>query len=165
MTRLTSLVLMLSFVSLAYAVDMQRRFGEWAVIRASDGVDLIALTLNDSGSFIGFRCFASTQMCIHALSAGTKCEDGGNYPILINSDYSSLSMDAICSINGTNHELFLTKYDVIHDILLKGNHVGFAIPMESGQFKVVRFSLDGSDAAMNFVEQQTTFLGDRDSYL
>ena len=52
------------------------------------------------------------------------------------------------------HELILTNYDAIHHILMDGSYVGFAIPMSSGLFKVVRFSLLGSDKAMRKVEEE-----------
>ncbi|WP_303761181.1 hypothetical protein [Alcanivorax jadensis] len=165
MFRIVILLLLSTFASLAYAVDIQQRFGAWTVIRANDGIDLIATTANESGSFIGFRCFAKSQECAHVLFADIECTDGGSNPILINSDYSALSMNAFCSKNGANYELLLTPYDDIHRILQKGNDVGFAIPMASGQFKVVRFSLNGSEKAMEYVKEKTSRLGKRDSYL
>ena len=165
MNRYICAAVFCTFVTLAHATDVLKRFGSWAVIRASDGVDLIAITVNEAGSSVGFRCFATSQECIHVLSANIICKDGDTQPVLINSDHSALSMNAVCSINGNNHELLLTNYDVIHEILKKGSHVGFAMPMESGQFKVVRFSLDGSGTAMDFVEEATSRLKRGDSYL
>jgi hypothetical protein len=76
-----------------------------------------------------------------------------------------MSMDAVCGINGANHELYLTKYDEIHETLKKGNNIGFAIPMESGQFKVVRFNLNGSDKAMDYVEKKTAEVKSGETYL
>lgn len=139
-------------------------FGDWKVIRSSDGQDLIAGTANQAGDFIGFRCFSSTKQCVHAIGTDIVCDDGDEYPVLVNSDYSALSMDAVCSKNGNKHELLLTKYDDIHSILLKGNNIGFAIPMNSGQFKAVRFSLNGSDKAMNLVEEVTANLENDSTY-
>lgn len=139
-------------------------FGDWSVVRSSDGKDLIAGTLNQAGNFIGFRCFSNTKKCVHALGADIICDDGDKYPILINSNTSSLSMEAICSKNGKTYELLLTKYDEIHEILLKSGNVGFAIPMENGNFQAVRFSLNGSDKAIKLVEDVTSKLEDDKSY-
>ncbi|MDH1054434.1 hypothetical protein [Aquipseudomonas alcaligenes] len=149
----------------ASAVDIVKSFGSWVVIKSENNQDLIAVTANDSGNFIGFRCFSSSKTCVHVLSANTSCEENAKYPILINSDYTSMSMDAICGINGANHELYLTKYDEIHETLKKGNNIGFAIPMESGQFKVVRFNLNGSDKAMDYVEKKTAEVKSGETYL
>jgi hypothetical protein len=139
-------------------------FGDWGVLRSSDGKDLIAGTVNQAGNFIGFRCFSATKECVHALGADIICDNGDKYPILINSSTASLSMEAICSKNDKTHELLLTKYDDIHEILIKGGSVGFAIPMENGNFKAVRFSLDGSQKAIKLVEDATSKLDDGESY-
>lgn len=145
--------------------NVVKYFQSWAVIKSDDGKDLIAVTLNNEGNFIGYRCFSSNKTCIHVLSAGTNCEDGGTYPILVNSDYSPMTMNTVCNITNANHELLLTQYDTIHEILKKGSNVGFAIPMQSGQFKVVRFSLLGSDEAMDYVEQKTQQVQTGEQYL
>ncbi|MBE7927631.1 hypothetical protein [Pseudomonas saudiphocaensis] len=165
MTKIYTILIAMLFPAIANAVDIAKDFGAWVVIKSNDNLDLIAVTVNDSGNFIGFRCYSSSKNCIHVLSANTNCTDGAKYPILINSDYSSMSMDAVCGKNGNGHELYLTKYDDIHDLLQKGNNIGFAIPMESGQFKVVRFSLSGSEKAMDYVEQKTAEVKTGETYL
>lgn len=151
--------------SSSFASDYEEIFGDWFVVKSTDGSDLIAGTVNDTGGFIGFRCFSSTQKCAHVLSANTKCDDSSSYPILINSDYAALSMDAICSKNGDSYELMLTKFDDIHNILRKGTYVGFAIPLGSGLFKVARFSLNGSDKAFDYVTDKTTKLKNGEIFL
>lgn len=153
------------YLTPGYAEIPSIDFDDWAVIRSSDGKDLLAVTANDAGHAIAFRCFASTKNCIHAINVDVICDDGDKYPVLINSDLAALSMDAVCSKNGDRHELLLTKYDDIHTILLKGNDIGFAIPMGSGLFKVSRFSLKGSDKAMNLVETTTANLKNSETYL
>lgn len=147
------------------AVEIVKNFNDWTVIKAEGGQDLIAVTINDVGHFIGFRCFAKDQKCVHVLSAKTACEDDQKYPILINSDYTAMSMEAVCGVNGEAHELYLTKYDEIHQALKKGSAIGFAIPMESGKFKVVRFSLTGSEKAMDYVEENTPEAKSGETYL
>lgn len=165
MKKTTTVAIALLLSSTANAVEIVKSFGAWSVIKSNDNLDLIAATTNDSGNYIGFRCFSLEKKCIHVLSANTNCQDGGTYPILINSDYASLSMDAICGVNGSNHELYLTKYDEIHNLLKKGSTIGFAIPMESGQFKVVRFSLGGSEKAMDYVERNTAKMKTGEAFL
>jgi len=164
MRKIFALV-MIGIISTSHAVEIEETFGDWAIVRASDGVDLIAVNVNESSSFIGFRCFAKTQQCIHVLSADVGCEVGAEYPILVNSDYSAMSMNAVCGKNQEKFELYLTQYDNIHKILQKGNDIGFAIPMNSGRFKVVRFSLRGSEKAISYVKQKTSALAGGDTYL
>lgn len=158
-------MIVMSASVMAGEVQIIKYFQSWVVIKSDDGKDLIAVTANDAEHYIGFRCFSETKQCVHVLSASTICVNGGSYPILINSDFSPMSMDAVCRINGKIHELLLTQYDSIHKILQKGSNIGFAIPMQSGQFKVVRFSLLGSEEAMEYVERRTSEVKEGEQYL
>ncbi len=139
--------------SLAHAEGVQ--FGTWQVIQASDSRDYIAVTgIDDYSKMLGYRCYADSQECAHILVADITCENEADTPLLINSDHSALAMNAICVDAGDSHELLLTDFENTHTILLEANVVGFAIPMESGQFKVIRFSLQGSRKAMEYVEKK-----------
>ena len=160
------LILVLLFLSVnAVSSEYPKYFGGWSVIQDSDSRDLIAGTTNDSGHVIAFRCFVKTKQCVHVLIADTQCEDGGSYPILINSDFSPLAMESVCSVNGKSHELILTNYDSIHKILETGSYVGVAIPMASGQFKVFRFRLNGSKQAMDHAESTVANMKNDEEYL
>lgn len=155
----------ISYISASFAADPIKTFGDWFVIQPGDGDGLIAATVNDSESILAFRCYHKAQKCIHVLHANITCSDDGEYPVLVNSDLAAVAMDAVCGNVNQRGELYLTQYDTIHEILQKGNDIGFAIPMESGRFKAVRFSLNGSGKAMNYVEKQVASSGNQDSYL
>ena len=131
----------------------EKKFGEWFVVRADNG-DMVAGTQQDNFSkLLVYRCFKEHNKCAHVLVADIKCDDGDIYPVLINSDRSALSVNTICNINDDGRsELVLTEFDYVHELIKKSNLVGFAIPMASGQFKVVRFSLNGSSKAMDYAE-------------
>lgn len=138
-----------------YAYAQDATFGDWHVIQASNKTDYIAVTGQDNfDKALGYRCFSQSKQCVHFLIADIACEDGSQYPVLVNSDYSALSFDTICSENEGSYELILSNFDAIHEILIKSNVAGFAIPMASGQFKVVRFSLSGSSEAMSEAERR-----------
>lgn len=133
----------------------EKTFGEWIVVQSDDG-DYIAATGRDDGKqMLAFRCFGQMQQCVHVLVADTRCNDGKTYPILVNSDHAALSMNTVCSENDGTYELLLNEYDAIHSILRESDVVGFAIPMASGEFKAVRFSMDGSVRAMDYVKDKT----------
>ncbi len=138
------------FTSLAQAEEVT--FGDWTVVRADNG-DLVALTGQDDFSkVLAYRCLKELDRCLHVLIADVQCEDGSVYPVLVNAEYSALSMNTLCSENDGRYELVLTEFDLIHEILLKSHVVGIAVPMASGKFKVVRFSLNGSTKAMTYAE-------------
>lgn len=130
----------------------KKRFGDWFVVRAEIG-DMVAGTQQDNFSkALVYRCFKALNKCGHVLIADIECEDEHTYPVLVNSEYSALSMNTLCSVNDGRSELILTEFDLIHEIIKKSNIIGIAVPMASGHFKVVRFSLNGSSKAMDYAE-------------
>lgn len=152
-TALMSLVLCL--VSTVVAAQT-RTFRDWQVMVSDDKKDLIAATSVDGDKYLAYRCFGKTGKCVHVFSLAAECEDGKSYPVLVNSSYSALALTCTCSKNGSRYEL-IPEYDRFNRILKGGTgYIGFALPMVSGQFKVVRFSLTGAQDAMALAERATT---------
>jgi len=150
MRLVVTLIAALLLSSNAGAEEMQ--FGDWFVVRADNG-DMVAATQQDNFSkALVYRCFKALNKCAHVLIADIVCEDGHTYPVLVNSEHSALSMNTLCSVNDGRSELILTEFDLIHKIIKKSSIIGIAVPMASGKFKVVRFSLSGSSKAMEYAE-------------
>lgn len=132
-----------------------RTFQDWTVMISDDKQDLIAATSVDDDKFLAYRCFTKLGKCAHVFNLATQCENGKSYPVLVNSNYSALAMTCTCSKNGTNYE-FIPDFTEFHKILQNSSgYIGFALPMVSGQFKVVRFSLAGVRDAMALAERAT----------
>ena len=128
-------------------------YGDWTVLLSSDGKDLIAATSQDSDKLLGYRCFTSEAKCVHTIITATRCVDGARYPVLINASSGSLTLDCLCSDNEGTHELLPLDWDGFHRTLTDSSgYIGFAIPLEDGRFKVVRFSLAGATQAMEAAE-------------
>jgi hypothetical protein len=131
-----------------------KTFGNWNVY--SSGSDYFAMALNSNeGEYIAFYCYSKTKQCMHSVSLGIKCINDSRYPILVNSNVSAITLDGVCSNISANSKIVffnLTSYDSIHLILEQGIDVGFALPLESGRFKVSRFNLNGSAEAMNYTQ-------------
>lgn len=144
------MVVILFVSSIVYAED--KKFGDWFVVRADNG-DMVAGTIQDNFSkALVYRCFKDFNKCAYTLIADIECTDGHTYPVLVNSELSALSMNTICSKNDDKYELLVTDIQQLHEIVKKSNVIGFAIPMASGEFKVIRFSLNGSSKAMDYAE-------------
>lgn len=142
------IILLAMFCSVAVQAR-EKHFGDWIVVKADNG-DMVAATVEDNGEkALVYRCFEGLGQCAHVLVADIECETDDEYPVLVNAEHAALSMDTVCS---DDSELVLTEFDQIHEILINSDVAGFAIPMASGQFKVVRFSLKGSERAMNAAE-------------
>lgn len=152
MRNYLTVFVLITISSFSHSAETEKIYSDWFVVR-NDG-DLIAGTSNQAGNILGYRCYAESNKCLHVLIAGIDCKANGSYPVLVNSDHAALSMTAVCNEKeSSGSELLLTNFDEIHSILEKGTYVGFAIPMESGYFKVVRFSLTGSAQAMDYAEK------------
>lgn len=135
----------------------QNRFGDWTLVNADDGSgDVIAGTVNDSGrETLGYRCFLKDAKCLYVLIAGTRCESGSEYPMLINSPSGAGPVTGMCLKGEVGDQLVLTPYKAVEGPIQKSTGIlGIAIPMESGAFRGVRFSMRGGNAAIQEAERR-----------
>ncbi|MRI35503.1 hypothetical protein EOPP23_21320 [Endozoicomonas sp. OPT23] len=108
-----------------------------------------AATINDTNRILGQYCYYADSTCYYLVSLGITCETGDEYPSLINTDSTATTINLICGHKYNNENVFFIKpFDQIDKIVKKSNKVGFAVAMENGEFKVVRFSLNGSSKAI-----------------
>lgn len=124
---------------------------EWFTGVTDSGDKLFyAATMNESGNILGQYCDPSTGNCIWLLGMSTVCKEGDQYPVLANSDASSAHILVYCSarLDNGHYRYVFTEFDVINNIVMKGVRVGFAVPLQADQFRVVRFNLSGSNRAI-----------------
>lgn len=149
--RLAVLLLGLTGVS---GNTLAQSFGRWAVVDADDqSGDAIALTATDSKfrQALGYRCFRTSQECVFVLIAGTACSEESSYPMLLNSSSGASLVTGTCfQGEGLKNQLVLKPHDEIKDSITSSSGlVGIAIPMASGEFLAVRFSVEGADRAIS----------------
>jgi len=123
--------------------------GNWQADTFSEGV--YAATLNDSESLLGQYCYPDQGSCLWLLGLKTRCESGHEYPILANSDLGARELSLRCGnrLESGYYQYVFTNFDAINDIVTTASQLGFAIPVEGDQFRVVRFSLDGARSAVD----------------
>jgi hypothetical protein len=146
MRRQLAFVLLGLFSIFSIASAQVQRFGSWRVDFGADQSD--AYTSNDSGSVFGFFCYENS--CTFYLNTGSTCKENSRIPLLINADSGSNYSIGTCVVvkSGTTTRYFNSIQDKdIVTAISSGRIIGFAIPMEGGDFKVVRFNLDGAIAA------------------
>lgn len=117
--------------------------GDW-VLDIQPGLSE-AYTGNNSGSTFGFLC--GTESCSAYLDTKDTCDEGVNIPMLINAESGSAYVLAKCAHipqGGSVRYIAVIEDKQIATAISSGVAIGFAIPMQSGEFKVVRFSLDGA---------------------
>ena len=125
-------------------------FGEWLNGVTDDGESYYAATMNDSGNILGLYCYPASDNCIWLLGMSTACKEGDQYLVLSNSDKGSSPITLYCHRKLTNnvYSYAFTDFDLINNIVTKGIRVGFAVPLESDQFKVIRFNLSSSNVEL-----------------
>lgn len=116
-----------------------------------------AATITSSGRILGQYCYLDSDSCIYTVSLGITCQEEESYPVLINSDTGVIKADMICGhkISNSNYAFYIKPFDAIDLKVRSASNIGFAVAMESGKFKVVRFSLSGSTYAIESMREET----------
>lgn len=80
----------------------------------------------------------------------TKCDKGSRYPVLVNSISGSFVTEVYCNgvLDIGIYQYVFTDFKTLDSAVRKGTLIGFAVPLADGRFKVVRFDLTGSVAAI-----------------
>jgi hypothetical protein len=110
-----------------------------------------AATVNDSGHVLGQYCY-SEGTCLWLLGLRTRCSENEKYPALVNADAGAQSIEIYCAgeLPGTPglYTYAFTEFDKVTEFVTKSNRVGIAIPLQSDEFRVIRFDLNGASAAI-----------------
>lgn len=157
-----TLLFIIALTTLAPAVAVSAETGDWTYGVSDNRSSFYAFTTNDSGSVFGEWCSASTGKCLWMVGMNASCnEESSAYPILANTDGAAGPVSIICSGKLENTDLYRYQFSSWKDLesLLKdAGQIGFAIPLKAGEFRVVRFSLNGLSTAVSRMESQVAAL-------
>jgi hypothetical protein len=130
-------------------------FGHWTTGVVTNNAGVYAATINDSGAILGEYCYFSSKSCTWTLGVDLSCDKDHSYPVLANTDKGAAYFDIVCvgrQENGLYSFGFKNWQDL--ELLLKsGARIGIATPMQSDQFKVYRFLLDGLTQSTKSIEE------------
>lgn len=73
---------------------------------------------------------------------------------------TAFEMTCISATEDPKGRLSFNNYSLAYNVITEGDHIGIAVAMESGRFRVIRFSLSGSSKA---VKHAIALFGDRNS--
>ncbi len=132
---------------------------DWSFIDTGNGTG-IAKTYNESGSVLGLYCAAANNCDAYMMTA-MGCDDGHKYPGLVNADSGAYNVTVTCQNIASagekpNFAFVFDDFNTIKGLMLKDHSVGIALPLASGQFKVARFSLEGSNETLAAVNRAIT---------
>lgn len=106
-----------------------------------------ASTTNDSKGIFSQDCYTESEQCYWSMSMTTSCVKDVVTPILSSSDEGAAHLKLMCGLpfskNGeTFFNYYLTDFEAIDKIVRASKWIGLALPLENGQFRVVRFDLN-----------------------
>lgn len=80
----------------------------------------------------------------------TACNEGDKYSVLANSDAGAAHISVYCGaqLKGGLYRYIFSEFDAVDNIIKEGARVGFAVPLQSDNFRVVRFNLSGAKSAI-----------------
>lgn len=129
------------------AAQQAKSYGNWIVDNSIAGVQ-IAKTINESAAATGVFCNLESQSCDAYLTLDVGCEDGEPYPMMINSSVGAYPLTTKCMHLGKLKFFVASEFESMIQAFESGGEIGFAMPMQNGQFKVVRFSTAGATPAI-----------------
>lgn len=155
-------LLKLMTVFLAPGLTVAATFADWEASTDRAGSCWSAATVNGSQEVFGQWCYADKGSCFWLIGMSTPCSEGKTYPVLVNSDVGAVQLEVQClgklQVTGA-YELAFTKFDDIDQIARKASRVGFAIPLQTNQVRVVRFSLSGAVRALTVMREAASSAG------
>lgn len=134
------------FLLLAPLHSQAELFGSWMTGSSDDGSTRYAVTINESGSILGEYCATDDGTCFWILGTDTACEPETTTPIIANSDRGAVHLMLECDqqVKTDAYRYLFGDFDAIRSSVTNGaTRIGFALPLKSDTFKVVRFDLTG----------------------
>ena len=141
-------------LALAAGAAQAQEYGDWMVDDLASERSVYAATVNDSGGLLGKTC--SQEGCRWIVTLKANCENGAKYPALLNAADGAWHVTLFCSPNEKNPgRYYVLEPDYVDKAVQSGDAVGIAMPMQSGQFRVARFSTRGWTAAVRQLWNRT----------
>jgi len=120
----------------------------WTYGQTSDKTARYAMTVNDSNGILSQRCEADQEQCFWSIAISTQCEKDASFPILASTDTGAAHLTVYCGrsfvYNGDTYYQYFFNFDAVDKLVRSGQTIGFAMALQSGQFRVVRFDLSNA---------------------
>jgi hypothetical protein len=128
--------------------------GTWTESISKSGEFVHSSTLNDSGSFLGQFCYPANGKCMWLVGLKSRCTKGKRYPVLASGEGGASHVTMLCAgkkrIGEVEYSRYvLSKFKSIDKMVRSGARIGFALPMGSGRFRVVRFATTGAASSID----------------
>jgi hypothetical protein len=136
------------------ALAQGKTIGSFLVDEMTTGEGVFAATVNDSLAVLGQYCYLEQGSCLWLLATDIDCKSGSRYPVLVNADGGAFTTEIVCYKLGEKPRYAFTNFDLIDSAVKKSEKIGIAFPMQSGNFQVNRFLLNGVTPALNLLGEK-----------
>jgi len=129
--------------------------GHWTTGITSNKAAIFAATTNDDGFIFGKYCYFSSKTCSWYVALDMGCEQDTFYPVLASSNKGAASFTLKCvgKIDEKLYSFVFTNWKDLESLIMTGERLGVVTPLQSDQFRVYRFALDGLVATSGEVER------------
>ena len=128
--------------------SQERKFKDWWVGLLNGDIGVFAGTTNDSNGVFGQFCLKEANNCYWLMTTDLDCTEGSKYPVLVNSDAGASNQELYClKVEGKPRYAF-SNFDAINETVATSKRISIALPIGNSQFQVSRFSLSGSNDAI-----------------
>jgi hypothetical protein len=121
-------------------------YGDWYVHK--ELADIQIANTSSGAAVAGVLCLVSAGTCSAYLGTDTPCAEGVETPMVINSAVGASAVTATCTSIGNQKYNVFSEFGSVRAAFESGGVVGFAMPLRSGEFRVVRFNTRGATAAI-----------------
>jgi len=121
---------------------------------STDGGVYLAVVDNKAGNTFGQICVVENSSCYYFLYIDFSCDEGAEFPSLINSEHGAHSVSLQCAgLFKDGYLLSFNDFDQTDNIARKSVTLGVAVALESGKFAVNRFNLRGSSKTIDAMRE------------
>jgi hypothetical protein len=128
--------------------------GHWSTGMTNGKSAVYAATSNDDGFVFGKYCFFSSKTCSWHVALNMSCNTDATYPVLASTEKGASAFSLICvgKMDDTHYEYVFTDWKGLEQLVSHGDRLGIVTSLQSDQFRVYRFLLDGLPQTTSEVE-------------
>ncbi|MFN3239395.1 MAG: hypothetical protein ACE37D_20415 [Pseudomonadales bacterium] len=128
------------------------------------GINLAA-TYPENGKFsFGQYCFLGSGNCLYITDLEISCEEGAEYPGIVNSHVAAVPIKLTCYFLGEQPAFTVAPFDDMDNVVRQAERMSIVVPLANDDYKVVRFSLGGSTYALDLMRAASlAYLEEKDT--
>lgn len=141
------------FALLCASVAAKAQMGDWILVTSIP--DMPIVSTSSGSSELGVFCLKGDSCRAYLLIEGLCGSEELRIPVVVNAQNGATPLVAACRKISKGWLLVLEDYNDMEVVLESGGDAGFAIPLASGQFRVIRFSMRGAAKALQEVKRRS----------